>query len=213
MQEKRRIPRQNLRMLLLVLAADMFAYYGTILINRGAVYHSVQLPLDALIPFVPAMILPYVLAFAQWLTCFALLAWEPTARCRYFALGTVIAELICAACFLIYPTVMANRPIPEGTDVFSRLAAFIFAADNPSRNLFPSLHCVFSWLCLRITLASPRVSKPLRAANAVLTALIVASVVLVKQHVVVDIPAGLLTAELGLLLARLCLRGKKGETL
>ena len=199
MQEKRRIPRQNLRWLLLVLAADMFAYYGTILINRGAVYHSVQLPLDALIPFVPAMILPYVLAFAQWLTCFALLAWEPTARCRYFALGTVIAELICA--------------VPEGTDVFSRLAAFIFAADDPSRNLFPSLHCVFSWLCLRITLASPRVSKPLRAANAVLTALIVASVVLVKQHVVVDIPAGLLTAELGLLLARLCLRGKKGETL
>ena len=175
MQEKRRIPPQNLRWLLLVLAADMFAYYGTILINRGAVYHSVQLPLDALIPFVPAMILPYVLAFAQWLTCFALLAWEPTARCRYFALGTVIAELICAACFLIYPTVMANRPVPEGTDLFSRLAAFIFAADDPSRNLFPSL--------------------------------------LVKQHVVVDIPAGLLTAELGLLLARLCLRGKKGETL
>ena len=206
MEEKRRMPRQNLRILLLVWVVDMFTYYGTILLNRGAVYHTVELPLDALIPFVPAMIVIYVLAFVQWLGCYLLLGWEPPERCRFFALATIFAELICAACFLIYPTVMANRPVPEGTDVFSRLAAFIFAADNPSRNLLPSLHCVFSWICLRIALASPRVPRPLRAANAVLTALIFASVVLVKQHVVIDIPAGLVTAELGLLLARLCLR-------
>lgn len=210
MRKMRTPPRRNLWLLLLVAAVDMFAYYGTIFLNRGAVYHTVALPLDARIPFVPAMILPYVLAFAQWLACYALLLWEPPERCRYFALATIIAELICAACFLIYPTVMADRPAPEGTDVFSRLTELIFAADDPSRNLFPSLHCVFSWLCLRFTLACPRVSRPLRAANAVLTALIVASVVLVKQHVVIDIPAGLLTAELGLLLARLCLRGNTG---
>ena len=208
MQEKRRIPRQNLWMLLLVIVVDVFAYYGTTLLNRGAVYHTVELPLDGRIPFVPAMIVVYVLAFAQWLACYLLLLREPVGRCRYFSLATVFAELICAACFLIYPTVMANRPVPAGSDLFSRLAALVFAADDPSRNLFPSLHCVFSWLCLRYTLAAPRVSKPLRIANAVLTALIIASVVLVKQHVVIDIPAGLLTAELGLLLARLCLRGR-----
>ena len=210
MQEKRRILRQKIWLLLLVVVTDLFAYYGTILINRGAVFHSIESPLDALIPFVPAMIVFYVLAFAQWLVCYLLLLREPLERCRYFSLATVFAELICAACFLIYPTVMTSRPVPEGTDVFSRLAAFIFAADNPSRNLFPSLHCVFSWLCLRITLSSPRVSRPLRVANAILTLLIIASVVLVKQHVAADIPAGLLTAELCLLAARLCLRGKKG---
>ena len=207
MRKLRRPPRENLRWFLLVVAVDLFAYYGTILLNRGAVYHTMDLPLDASIPFVPAMMLVYVLAFVQWLACFALLVWEPPRRCRYFALGIVFAELICAACFLLYPTWMANRPVPEGTDFFNRLTAFIFAADNPSRNLFPSLHCAFSWICMRVTLASERVKPPLRAANAVFTLLVFASVVLVKQHVVVDIPAGVAAAELGLLLARLCLRG------
>ena len=201
-----RPPRGNLRWILPVVAVDCFAYYGTILLNRGAVYHTMDLPLDAYIPFVPAMMLVYVLAFVQWLVCFALLVWEPPRRCRYFALGIVFAELICAACFLIYPTWMANRPVPEGTDFFNRLTAFIFAADDPSRNLFPSLHCAFSWLSLRVTLASERVKTPLRVANAVFTLLVFASVVLVKQHVVVDIPAGVAAAELGLLLSRLCRR-------
>lgn len=213
MRSLRRPPRGNLGWILLVIAVDVFAYYGTIFLNRGAVYHSVELPLDAMIPFVPAMMLVYVLAFVQWLLCIGMLAWEPRDRCRYYALATVFAELICAACFLIYPTVMENRPVPEGTDLFNRLTAFIFAADNPSRNLFPSLHCAFSWLCLRITLATPRVSKPLRVVNAVFTLLVFCAVVLVKQHVVLDIPAGLLTAELGLLLARLILKIKKGALL
>ena len=199
-------PRGNLRWFLLVVAVDLFAYYGTILLNRGAVYHTMDLPVDAYIPFVPAMMTVYVLAFVQWLACFALLIWEPSRRCRYFALGIVFTELLCAACFLLYPTWMADRPVPEGSDLFSRLTALIFALDNPSRNLFPSLHCAFSWLCLRVTLASERVKPPLRAVNLIFTLLVLASVVLVKQHVVVDIPAGVAAAELGLLLSRLCLR-------
>ena len=206
MRKPQQPPRGNLRWFLPVVAVDCFAYYGTILLNRGAVYHTMDLPLDAYIPFVPAMMTVYVLAFVQWLVCFALLVWEPPRRCRYFALGIVFAELLCAACFLIYPTWMADRPVPEGTDFFNRLTAFIFAADDPSRNLFPSLHCAFSWLSLRVTLASERVKTPLRVANAVFTLLVFASVVLVKQHVVVDIPAGVAAAELGLLLSRLCRR-------
>ena len=206
MHRLRRPPRGNLRWFLLVVAVDLFAYYGTILLNRGAVYHTMDLPLDAYIPFVPAMMLVYVLAFVQWFLCYALIVWEPPRQCRYFALGTVFTELLCAACFLLWPTWMANRPVPEGTDFVSRLTAFIFAADDPSRNLFPSLHCAFSWICLRVTLASERVKTPLRVANAMFTLLVFASVVLVKQHVVVDIPAGVAAAELGLLLSRLCRR-------
>ena len=206
MRKLRRPPRENLRWFLLVVAVDMFAYYGTILLNRGAVYHTMDLPLDASIPFVPAMMSVYVLAFVQWLVCFALLVWGPPRRCRYFALGIVFTELICAACFLLYPTWMANRPVPEGGDLCSRLTALVFALDNPSRNLFPSMHCAFSWLCMRVTLADGRLRTPLRAANLIFTLLVFASVVLVKQHVVVDIPAGVAAAELGLLLSRLCLR-------
>ncbi len=206
MRELGRISRQNLWMLLALVAVDLFAYYGTRLLHGGAVYHDMALPLDRKIPFVPAMILPYVTAFVQWLACLWLLARESTPFCRYYVLGLVIAELICAACFLCWPTRMFDRPTPTGRDVFSRLTALVFAADSPPENLFPSLHCVLSWVCLRMTLASALVSRPLRAANAVLTALIVASVVLVKQHVVIDIPAGIAVAELGLLLARLCLK-------
>ena len=57
MRKLSRPPRGNLRWYLLIIAVDMFAYYGTILLNRGAVYHTMDLPLDAYIPFVPAMML------------------------------------------------------------------------------------------------------------------------------------------------------------
>ena len=206
MDGRRLPPRENLRWLALGVAVDLFAYYGTILLNRGAVYHTMALPVDARIPFVPAMMLVYVLAFVQWIVCYGLMVFEPRGRCRYFALAAIFAELICAACFLLWPTWMADRPVPAGTDFLSRLTAFIFAADDPSRNLFPSLHCVHSWLCLRITLASDRVKPPLRMVNGAFTLLVLASVVLVKQHVIVDIPAGIATAELGLLLSRRRLR-------
>lgn len=199
--ENRQRDHRNARLLALMIAVDIAAYYGTRLLNAGAVHHTMDIRLDGYIPFVPAMVVFYVSAFPQWVLGYLHLAAGEHRECLYIVRGVIIAKLICIAVFLCYPTWMADRPVPTGGDIFSRLTAFIFSADVPPDNLFPSIHCLESWICLRITLRSKRLGRGVRIANAVLTALVFASVVLIKQHVVVDIPAGVAVAELGLLLS------------
>ena len=203
------LPSRSLVPIALMLGANLAAFFGTRLLTAGADMHSMATALDAAIPFVPAMIIVYLLAYVQWGAGYLVVAHEPRRICWYFAAAMIIAKLICAVCFLLYPTVMAGRPMPEGADLISRLTAGVFRLDPHADNLFPSIHCLDSWFFLRVFLRSERVSKPARILSAVFTLAVFASVVLVKQHVLVDIPAGIAAAELGLLLARPLLRDKK----
>ena len=203
------LPRYAIAPVALMLLTNLAAYSGTQLLNHLLPAHSMATALDAKIPFVPAMIIVYLLAYVQWGLGYLTLAHEPKRTCWYHAAAMVIAKLLCIACFLLYPTVMVGRPMPEGADFISRLTAGVFKLDAAADNLFPSIHCLDSWFFLRIILASPYISKPAKLANVLFTLAVFASVLLVKQHVLVDIPAGIAAAELGLLLARPMFRDRQ----
>ena len=59
------------------------------------------------------------------------------------------------------------------------------------------------WLFTRLFLASPRVRRSWKIASVIFTLAVFASVLLLKQHYVADVPAGIATAELGMLWSRL----------
>ncbi len=200
------LPARSIVPIALMLGLNLAAFFGTRLLTAGADMHSMATALDAAIPFVPAMIIVYLLAYVQWGAGYLVLAHEPERICWYFAAAMIIAKLICAACFILYPTVMVGRPMPEGTDFISRLTAGVFRLDPHADNLFPSIHCLDSWFFLRVFFRSKQVSHPVRILAAVFTLAVFSSVVLVKQHVLADIPAGIACAETGLLLARLLFR-------
>ena len=184
-----------------MLVSNSLAFYGTRLLDIHAPILDLTTALDGRIPFVPAMIVVYFLAFAQWAVGYLVLAHEPREICRYWACAMLLAKLIGAAFFLFLPTVI-ERPVPEGSDVFSRLTAWLYSIDDPT-HLFPSFHCLESWLFTRLFLASPRVAKPWKCASVLFTLAVFASVLLLKQHYLLDIPAGILVAEMGMLWARL----------
>ena len=192
-----------------MLLANLAAYYGTRFLSAGVPMHFMAIKLDDCIPFVPEMIIVYILAYVQWGCGYLIVAHESRRTCWYFAVAMIIAKLICAACFLLYPTVMEGRPMPAGTDFISRLTAFVFRLDSSADNLFPSIHCLDSWFFMRVIFQSKQVSRPVRIFSVFFTLAVFASVVLVKQHVLVDIPAGIAAAEIGLLLARPILRKSK----
>lgn len=205
----RRFPLRLWWMVALVVGFNCLVYYGTRFINHGRVHHCIVLPLDAHIPFVPAFILIYVLAYVQWAYGYYLAAHKETRARNYFLCAMLLAKALCGICFLLYPTCMLQRPTPAGTDLFQRLTAFIFASDTPPDNLFPSIHCLESWMCLRIICHEKALPKWLKWSNGVFTLLVFASVVLVKQHVAADIPAGVAAAEMGLLLSRWIFKHKE----
>lgn len=192
--------------LISILAMNLAVYFGTKLITDNAPHHLMTLALDDQIPFCPAFMGIYVLAFAQWVLGYIIIARENEETCYRVLSGEMIAKFLCLLCFLLYPTVMI-RPAVTGSGFWEILTRFIYAADTPV-NLFPSIHCLESWLCFRCAVRLKKPASWYAPAMLAFTLLVFASTVLVKQHALIDIPAGILVGEIGLALSRLFRTGR-----
>lgn len=184
-----------------MLGMNMVAYMGTRIFTTGRYHYNIESPLDRMLPLVPFFVVFYVLAFAQWITGYLLIGREKKEYCYRFFLGEIIAKAICLVIFLVFPTTL-NRPEITGNGIFERLLAFIYSVDAAD-NLFPSIHCLESWMCWRgcRKLTQTRLPGWFSGANLVLTLLVFASTVLCKQHVLIDIAGGVAVVEIGLFLA------------
>lgn len=201
------IPAYAILPVLSFLLVNFLAFTVTEWTMDSVTRYAIALPLDEKIPFLPPFILVYVLAFGQWALSWILIAREsPETVCR-FAFADIVSKLIALACFLLYPTTM-DRPAFEVTDFFTFLVRFIYQVDKPY-NLFPSIHVIESYLALRAAFQLKHVSKAYRAFSIVFTVLVCLAILFVKQHLVLDIPGGILACEMGLLAARICHRPLK----
>ena len=185
--------------LVLVVIINLIVYEGTQFLMLHAKHWDLALPLDARIPFRPAWIVIYILAYLQWAVGFIVISRESRAHCNRVLAGEIIAKFICMLFFIALPT-RIERPVVEGSGFIAWLMRLVYAGDLPG-NLFPSIHCLESWLCFRGAIGMKRVPRWYAPAMLALSLMVFASTVLVKQHVLVDIPAGVLVAELGLLLS------------
>ena len=98
---------------------------------------------------------------------------------------------------------MMTRPEITQTGPFYTLVSWMYFIDTPMINLFPSIHCLESWICFRESIHLKDIRKWYAPFSFVFTMLVFASTVLIHQHVLIDIPAGVLVAEIGLLICRL----------
>ena len=189
---------------LLVLATNLAVSFATRLITSGGELYSIATDFDRAIPFLPGFIYIYFLAFAQWAVCFvAVMLLDDRASWR-FCMAVTAGNLLSGIVFLVYPTVMTIRPEFAGGGAFTEfLGKTIFAADDPPMNIFPSIHCLHSWGVMRMLFAVKRAPVWAKISNAVFTVLVFLSVLFVKQHMLIDIPAGVLGFELGFLITKL----------
>ena len=190
--------------LALVLFFNMFVYYGSRMFNKGRQHYMLALGLDSRIPVCTVFIVFYFLAYVQWICGYLLAARESRRVCYEVTLGDLLAKAVVLVLFLAVPT-MIQRPELEGHSFFDILTGWMYRLDAPD-NLFPSIHCLESWICFRSSFRIRKVPRWYPAASFVLTVFVCASTVLLKQHFLVDIPAGILLAELGLAAAARILR-------
>ena len=208
---KKLIPKYARIPLLTALTINCFVYFVLRLFLRDAVHYDLSLPLDSAIPFVPSFILIYILAYPQWVLGYILICRDSEELCYRVMAGEIISKLICGLFFIFLPTTM-SRPEVVGDGIFEKLTRLIYSLDAPD-NLFPSVHCAESWLCFRCALEAKSLPRAYKWGSLVFTLLVFASTVLVKQHVLVDIPAALIVAELGQLLSRRTRAGRCFEKL
>ncbi len=182
-------------------AYNMFTFSGTRVINKNRKYHNMTTKLDKKLPFKPVWAIIYVLAFVQWIVGYLVAAHDGKKTLKRTVGADVIAKTITLGCFLAYPTEM-ERPSVDGPELKGKgftkwLTRFIFKADA-ANNLFPSIHCLESWVVYKsskyLTKKPPFWYRPIMF---VMSNLVFASTVMLKQHVVADIPAGVAAAEIG----------------
>jgi hypothetical protein len=178
----------------LMVALQMFTYLVPTLFTDVLNLHEITLPLDGLIPFAPVFVIPYVLVFVEWAYCYLLAPLLGRERFARFMAALVIGYLSIFVIYMAYPTTY-TRPDTAGGGFFAQLMERIFGIDEPTRCL-PSLHCYLGWMCWRLVHKQAQVAKWLRVTVFVLALLILPTTLLVKQHVFVDVPAGVLMAEL-----------------
>lgn len=171
-------------------------YYGTKLINSGMPHHDLSLPFEAQIPFAPEWTIIYVLTFLFWVGGMIFTAWQKEELCYKLSMAAMISYLMCAVIFLVLPTTI-ERPEITGTMYYDRLLRAMYDSDIPT-NVFPSMHCMMSYLIFRGMTKSPGMKKGYMWAAGILVVLISASTVFVRQHYFVDTVAGIVLGEIAL---------------
>ncbi len=155
-------------------------------------YWATQLPIDDYIPFCKYFIVIYD-AWAPLLVTIGLylIVKDPEGFRRYiwsliFTFG--FSTIFC----ILLPNGQDLRPAAvEGSDFFAWLVRATYAADT-NTNVFPSVHVVGVMSALFAVYHTPGLRRwTWRAGTTALGAVIIAATLLVKQHAVIDIAAGL----------------------
>ena len=164
------------------------------LFARGARIRDFSLPGEPLLPFLPWTIWIY-LGIIPWCAIVYYLVSQRERReaDRFFA-ALILSRLICLLFFILFPTHI-ERPELSGNSLSMLLLKLLYLFDTPD-DLFPSAHCLLAWLCWVGVRGKKDLLLALRVGALLLAAAVCVSTLTVRQHVLADIFAGILLAEL-----------------
>lgn len=183
--------------LLSCFALNMLVYSGTMILCADWYHHDFTSSWDTAIPLVPEWIYIYFGCYLFWIANYIMVARihrHDKAQFYRFVITDMSSRIICALFYIGLPTTNIRPEIPEG-GFSTRLLAFLYGIDQPA-NLFPSIHCLVSWLCFAGIRKSNQVSTWYKAFSCVFTLLVVLSTQFTKQHYWIDAIAGIAIAEI-----------------
>ncbi len=163
--------------------------------------HLIGNSIDDKIPFVLVFILPYVFWYLMlFIMPYKMYQKDKTNFYKYI-ITTILIVVIANIIFICYPTIV-NRPELSGNNILILLTKFIYSIDTPALNCFPSLHCGFSMLFILHICTSRKQSNSFKIFTLISSILVMASTLLIKQHVFIDLVAGDILATIIYLIIR-----------
>ena len=190
------IPKYAFFPILVSLVLNMCAYFGTRLFTDSLYHYDWSIPLDHNLPLVPFFAIPYVLAYIPWIVGVIIIVRDNKELCYKIMTAEQIAKFICLIFFVFWPTEII-RPAITGDSFSECLTRLVYHLDEPN-NLFPSIHCLLSWIVFRGTVKCKKTGIWIKIFMFAQAIIVFASVVLIKQHVVVDIIGGIAAVEIGI---------------
>jgi hypothetical protein len=181
--------RGRLVLLAAFILAEMVLYAVIARLPRPPV--SLATGLDGLVPFIPELIVIYVLKVPLVFGAL-LITYRKPAVFKPLALGLIAVTVLSELVFLVQPT-YPPRPADLADTGLESFIAWVYETDGPA-NEFPSIHVSQSVFLLLFALATMASGWVVPVVG--LSGMIAATTVLVKQHTVFGLLGGLLVGTL-----------------
>ena len=182
--------------LILPLAAlcwNQLIYYGANQLTQNRTHYDWTSSIDRLVPFLPWTISIYFGCYIFWTINYLLSARQERELAYRFFLTDFLAKAICFACFVLLPTTNV-RPLVEDNSLWNGLISFLYQIDAPS-NLFPSIHCLVSWLCWIAVRQRKDIPNWYKWFSLLMALAVCISTLTIRQHVLADVIGGIVLAE------------------
>jgi membrane-associated phospholipid phosphatase len=189
-----RILKENFPALCLLLSIPLLNIIYQILNDgeRGA--RQLITAIDHQIPFVDFFVVPYVIWYAFIFLMFVYFCIFDRAIYYRTLLSFCVGMLVCYVIYFFFQTTVP-RPELVSNGIFTRMVQYVYGADQPF-NCFPSIHVLSSYLMI----LGIRHSKMWTLRKDIFVSAVSYSIILstlfVKQHVVLDVVAGILLGSL-----------------
>lgn len=192
-ERKRLIPEEMWLPVFFSIACHVTAYNGTRLLTTGWLHYDLSGGLDGKIPFAAWTVIIYLGCFAFWFVNYIIGCRQEREEAFRFMGADLIAKAVCILCFLLLPTTN-TRPFVAGGSVWEELVRFLYRMDAAD-NLFPSIHCLNSWFCFIAVRRNEKMPLWYRIASLLMALAVCVSTLTTKQHVLMDVFAGIALAE------------------
>lgn len=168
-------------------------YWGTMAINRGRIHYDLTTALDRMVPLVPWTIIIYLGCYLFWVVNYIMIGHQEKEAFYRFVTADLLSRVVCGIFFLLLPTTNVRPELPVDS-VFTPAMRWLWSMDEAS-NLFPSIHCLVSWLCYVGIRGRKEIPGWYRAFSCLFAAAVFISTQTTKQHYVVDIIGAVVIAE------------------
>lgn len=172
-----------------------------------------QSELDSKLPLVESFVIFYFLWYVYLLCLPYLLYKKDKSKFFKYAAITLISIILAAIIFIFYPTTIIRGDLNLSNNIFGFLIKFIYFTDTPILNCLPSMHTVLSLIFIILISETKDIKISIKIALNISLLLIIASTLLIKQHVIVDIIAAIIIVILSIIINKIFKITEKIENL
>lgn len=196
--------KYSLCVLILAFLFNEFVYYLARYINLNRMHYNLTLSFDNEIPVIPWTTILYFGCFLFWTINYFICSRQSRKNSDIFFCSDFLSKIICFFLFIILPSTNIRPLIQPGT-IWNQILLFLYKIDMPD-NLFPSIHCLVSWLCWIGLRNQKQIKTGYKIFSFLMAIAICICTLTTKQHVIVDVIAAVGLAEVSYLVSKKCYR-------
>ena len=179
--------------LFFTLACNTITYFGSRIFTRSRFHRNISNRVDEKIPFVPWTVSIYFSCYAFWAANYIIGCRQEEDEAFRFISADFAAKLVCLLCYMAFPTTN-TRPVVDGKSIWDKLMRKLYDMDEAD-NLFPSIHCLTSWFSFIAVRKNKKIPKWYKIVSFLFALSVCVSTLTTKQHVLIDVFAGVSLSE------------------